>query len=174
EAWVELPGAARETRNLRRIQGLTYLMFFMFAMTTDAVGAIIPRLILEFHLSLKAASAFHYAPMAAIAAGALMLGVLADRWGRKPTIVLGLALYGSSSLLFAAGNSFAAFVSLLAISGLGVSIFKVGALALIGDISSSTADHTTRMNRVEGFFGVGAIIGHAIVAMLLARQVSWK
>jgi MFS transporter, DHA1 family, quinolone resistance protein len=171
---MELRDTAREGRNLRRIQGLTYLMFFMFAMTTDAVGAIIPRLILEFHLSLKAAAAFHYAPMAAIAGGAIMLGVLADRWGRKPTVVLGLALYGSSSLLFAVGDSFAAFVALLAISGLGVSIFKVGALALIGDISNSTADHTTRMNRVEGFFGVGAIIGPAIVAVLLQRDVSWK
>ena len=37
--------AAQEARNLRLIQGLTYLMFFMFAMTTDAVGAIIPKLI---------------------------------------------------------------------------------------------------------------------------------
>jgi len=166
--------AAQEARNLRLIQGLTYLMFFMFAMTTDAVGAIIPKLIPEFQLSMKAAAAFHYVPMAAIAIGAIMLGVLADRWGRRPTIVFGLALYGISSLLFVAGNSFAAFVSLLAISGLGVSIFKVGALALVGDISSSTTDHTAQMNKVEGFFGVGAIVGPAIVAMLLRGSVSWK
>jgi len=166
--------AAQEARNLRLIQGLTYLMFFMFAMTTDAVGAIIPKLIPEFNLSMKAAAAFHYVPMAAIAVGAILLGVLADQWGRKPTIIFGLALYGVSSVLFVAGSSFVTFVSLLAISGLGVSIFKVGALALIGDISHSTTDHTAQMNKVEGFFGVGAIIGPALVATLLRGNVSWK
>ena len=46
-------------------------------------------------------------------------------------------------------------------------MFKTGALALIGDISTSTAQHTAIMNTAEGFFGVGAIIGPAILARLL-------
>jgi MFS transporter, DHA1 family, quinolone resistance protein len=66
------------------------MMFFTFAMTTDAVGSIIPTLLDEFSLSLRAASAFHYVPMIAIAVGAIALGFLADRIGRKATIVLGL------------------------------------------------------------------------------------
>ena len=61
------------------IKALTCMMFFTFAMTTDAVGSIIPTLLEEFALSLRAASAFHYVPMIAIAAGALGLGFLADR-----------------------------------------------------------------------------------------------
>ena len=80
------------------------MMFFTFAMTTDAVGSVIPTLLEEFELSLKAASAFHYVPMAAIAAGALGLGYLADRVGRKATILFGLAIYAASSLLFAFGE----------------------------------------------------------------------
>lgn len=156
------------------IKTLTCLMFFMFAMTTDAVGSIIPTLIEEYGLSLSAASAFHYVPMVAIAAGGLGLGFLADRQGRKRTIVLGLALYGVGSLLFAVGNSFGFFVVLLGISGIGVSVFKVGALALIGDVTRDTREHTTFMNTVEGFFAVGAIIGPALVATLLAAGTSWK
>jgi fucose permease len=156
------------------IKALVCMMFFTFAMTTDAVGSIIPTLLEEFDLSLRAASAFHYVPMVAIAAGALALGFLADRAGRKATIVLGLAIYGASSLLFAFGNGFGYFVVLLGAAGLGVSIFKIGALALIGDVSRSTREHTTFMNTVEGFFAVGAIIGPAIVATLLAAGLSWK
>ena len=79
------------------IKALTCMMFFTFAMTTDAVGSVIPTLLEEFELSLKAASAFHYVPMAAIAAGALGLGYLADRIGRKATILFGLAIYAASS-----------------------------------------------------------------------------
>ena len=51
--------------------------------------------------------------------------------------------------------------------GMAIGVFKTGALALIGDISTSTAQHTAIMNMAEGFFGVGAIIGPAILARLL-------
>ena len=45
------PGAAR---NLSLIRWLTCLMFFTFAMTTDAVGSVIPKIIEQFALSLTA------------------------------------------------------------------------------------------------------------------------
>ena len=165
---------ARNGRDLLLIKVLTCTMFFTFAMTTDAVGSIIPTLLEEFQLSLRAASAFHYVPMIAIAVGALALGFLADRVGRRSTIILGLVIYGLSSLLFAFGSSFGFFVVLLGAAGIGVSVFKIGALALIGDVSQSTREHTTFMNTVEGFFAVGAIVGPAIVATLLAAGLSWK
>jgi MFS transporter, DHA1 family, quinolone resistance protein len=166
--------ADTDVRNRVQLKWLTCLMFLMFAMTSDAVGSVIPKVIEEFRLSMKAAGTFHYVPMAAIALGAVLLGFMADRLGRKTTIIAGLALYGTGSLLFAFGNSFAFFIVLLAISGLGISVFKIGALALIGDISSSTREHTSLMNAVEGFFGVGSIIGPAVVALLLRAGMSWK
>ncbi len=171
---MDSPHAARSRRDLKLIRALTCTMFFTFAMTTDAVGSIIPTLLEEFRLSLRVASAFHYVPMIAIAAGALALGFLADRIGRKITILLGLAIYGLSSLLFAFGSDFAFFIVLLGAGGVGVSVFKIGALMLIGDVSRSTREHTTFMNTVEGFFAVGAIVGPAVVATLLAAGLSWK
>lgn len=156
------------------IKWLTYLMFLMFAMTTDAVGVIIPEIIKDFGLNLTQASAFHYAPMLAIALSGILFGFLADRLGRKLTIVLGLILFAVACFLFAVGNSFEFFVALLLLSGCAIGIFKTGALALIGDISRSTREHTGTMNAVEGFFGVGAIVGPFLVAYLLSIGVSWK
>jgi FHS family L-fucose permease-like MFS transporter len=162
------------SRNLTAIKWLTFLMFMMFAMTTDSVGEIIPRVIQEFHLSNVAAGAFHYAPMTAIALAAIFLGYLADKLGRKKTIIIGLVLFALNSYLFVAGNAFLFFLALLVISGAAIGIFKTGALALIGDISKSTSEHTSTMNTVEGFFGVGAIIGPALVKKLLLAGFSWK
>jgi len=166
--------SAAPKHNLAALRWLTYLMFLMFAMTTDSVGTIIPEVIKEFHLSMTAAGAFHYAPMIAIALAAILLGYLADKIGRKKTIILGLVLFALNSYLFAAGNSFLFFLLLLVISGAAIGIFKTGALALVGDISNSTSEHTATMNTVEGFFAVGAIAGPAIVAKLLESGFSWK
>ena len=88
--------------------------------------------------------------------------------------MLGLSIFAINSFLFVFGNTFGFFLGLLTISGISIGIFKTGALALIGDISSSTAQHTSTMNLVEGFFGVGAIIGPAIVTYLIHDDVSWK
>lgn len=168
------PGAVEPARNIGLIKGLTFMMFLMFAMTTDAVGVIIPRVIEEFKLGLTAGGAFHYATMSGIALAGLMLGFLADRLGRKAAIIVGLACFATASFLFAVGTSFWFFVALLFVSGAAIGVFKTAALALIGDISTSTKSHTSTMNTVEGFFGVGAIIGPAIVAWLLVIGASWK
>jgi fucose permease len=165
---------ATTARSLTLIKWLTFLMFMMFAMTTDSVGVIIPEIIKEFHLSMTVAGAFHYADMAGIAFAGFFLGYLADKLGRKKTIILGLVLFALNSYLFAVGRAFTFFVLLLLISGAAIGIFKTGALALIGDITRSTTEHTATMNTVEGFFAVGAIIGPAIVARLLAVGTSWK
>ena len=158
---------------LQTIRWLTYMMFFMFAMTSDAVGMIIPELIEEFNLSMTQASAFHYAPMALIAFSGLFLGFLADSFGRKQTIMLGLAIFTICCFLFAVSSSFSVFVVLLSCIGLAIGLFKTGALALLGDISTNNLEHTKTMNLVEGFFGVGAIVGPALVSFLITQKVSW-
>lgn len=164
----------QENYNANNIKWLTYLMFMMFAMTTDAVGVIIPEVMEQFNLSMTAAGLLHYGPMTAIALAGIFLGFLADKIGRKKTIVFGLALFVISSYLFLLGNTFGFFLVLLIISGAAIGIFKTGALALIGDMSKSANEHTSTMNIVEGFFGVGAIIGPFLVSYFLTKNVDWK
>jgi fucose permease len=168
------PAPTLERSNMTAIKALTYMMFAMFAMTTDSVGLIIPEIIKSFQLSLTAAGSFHYATMAGIAVSGFLLGHLADRFGRKATILLGLTLFAAASFLFLAGTSFLFFCVLMAVSGIAIAIFKTAALALIGDMVKSTAEHTSIMNTVEGFFGVGSIVGPALLSYLLNRGVPWQ
>lgn len=156
------------------LKALAFFMFAMFAMTTDSVGVIIPQVIRRYGLGMTAGGAFQYATMSGIAIAAFGLGFLADRWGRKRSIVAGLLLFAVSMALFAVGRDFLVFVALLFCSGLAIGVFKAGALALIGDISRSTREHSATMNMLEGFFGVGAIVGPAIVARLLQSGADWK
>src|SRR6201984_1990635 len=110
-------------RNLTAIKGLTYLMFMMFAMTTDSVGIIIPEIIKTFRLSLTAAGTFQYATMAGIALAGLFLGKLADKFGRRSTIIVGLTLFAAASYLFVGGDSLSFFAILLALSGIAIGVF---------------------------------------------------
>ena len=156
------------------IKFLTYVMFAMFAMTTDSVGLIIPEVIKTFDLSLTAAGAFQYATMGGIAIAGLFLGQLADRFGRRSILVAGLTLFAAASFAFVVGESFLFFTMLMGLSGIAIGVFKTAALALVGDISTSTAQHTSIMNMAEGFFGVGSIVGPAILARLLGAGVPWQ
>lgn len=169
-----MQGPRVDRRSMASIKGLTYVMFAMFAMTTDSVGLIIPEVIRTFGLSLTAAGAFQYATMGGIALAGLFLGQLADRFGRRPILVAGLTLFAVASFAFLAGDSFLFFTVLMGLSGVAIAVFKTAALALIGDISTSTAQHTAIMNTAEGFFGVGSIVGPAILARLLGAGVSWQ
>jgi len=76
--------------------------------------------------------------------------------------------------LFLVGTSFSFILGLITLSGIAVGIFKTAALALIGDISTSTKQHTGTMNGAEAFFGIGAIIGPLLVAWLVREGVDWK
>ncbi len=111
------------------LKWLVFLMFAMFAMTTDSVGTVIPQIIREFNLGMTAAGSFQYATMSGIAISAISLGFLADRIGRKATILIGLTLFGLSSVAFAAGHDFLFFVALLFIAG--IVFVMVGAIAVL-------------------------------------------
>ena len=163
----------KDHSNLSVVKTLTYAMFAMFAMTTDSVGIIIPEVIRTFHLSLTAAGSFQYATMGGIAVAALLLGQLADRFGRRPTIIVGLTLFAAACFLVTSGGSFVFFAVVLGLSGIAIGVFKTGALALIGDLSSSTTEHTSVMNMLEGFFGIGAIAGPAVLTRLLGAGLPW-
>jgi fucose permease len=160
-------------RNLAVVKTLTYAMFAMFAMTTDSVGIIIPEVIRTFHLSLTAAGSFQYATMGGIAVAALLLGQLADRFGRRRTIIAGLTLFAAACFFITTGDAFVFFAVMLGLSGIAIGVFKTGALALIGDLSSSTTEHTSIMNMLEGFFGIGAIVGPVVLAWLLGAGLPW-
>ncbi|MEW9798560.1 MFS transporter [Alteromonas sp. CYL-A6] len=149
-------------------------MFMMFAMTSDSVGEIIKEVKVAFSVTNAQASLMHSLPMLGIALSGLFLGFLADKLGRKPTIIIGLAVFGLACYSFLMANDFVFIVSLMTLSGIAVGIFKTGALALIGDISTSTRQHTSTMNGAEAFFGVGAIIGPLIVAYLIHQGVAWQ
>lgn len=157
----------------RALRGLAWLMFLVTAMTTNVVGVLIPEVAWAYGLNLTQAGGLQYATMAGIALAGLFLGGMADRRGHRTTVILGLALFAAASVLIAFNRALAPLLGLLFASGLAIGVFKTGAIALIGDLTRTPAEHVREMNIVEGFFALGAIAGAPIVAWLLAAGLPW-
>ncbi|MEM8936692.1 MAG: MFS transporter [Pseudomonadota bacterium] len=166
--------ATREAPSYLAVTLLTYFMFFMFAMTTESIGEVIKLAKAEMGLTNIQASALHWSTMSAIALSGIFLGFVADKFGRKYTVMGGLLLYGLASGLFLFQSTFLAYVVLLFCTGIAIGLFKTAALALIGDITTSADHHTKKMNMVEGFFGVGAIFGPLLVVLFNEQGLRWN
>jgi MFS family permease len=64
------------------------------------------------------------------------VGWLADRWGRKPVLLLGAAVFALSPALYALSHSMGAFLALRVFHGAGIAAFTTAYTALVADLAS--------------------------------------
>ncbi|MEO0688959.1 MAG: MFS transporter [Pseudomonadota bacterium] len=100
-------------------------------------------------------------------------GRIADRWGRKNTIVTGLLGYSASTFLFAwlldlgiggtlaAGSAFAALLGARVVYSLTTSGIQPAAVAMMADLTS-TDDRSAGVAAVGAAFGLGTVLGPAL------------
>ena len=104
--------------------------------------------------------------------GALIVGNVADRLGRRPTILLSLVLVSAGMFLAATATS----VTLLSAYRFGTGIGIGGILAATTAIAAEYANDRHRSMAVSlmaGGYPLGAIVGGVIVSFLLA-YFSWR
>ncbi|MEM2866571.1 MAG: MFS transporter [Candidatus Hadarchaeales archaeon] len=88
----------------------------------------------------------------------LPLGLLCDRWGRKPVLVLGMLVLAVSSLSFSLSSSFLQLFVSRGIQGMAAASTWVASLALLTDLTPSCRRGRT-LGWVTASMGLGAIAG---------------
>ena len=104
--------------------------------------------------------------------GALIVGDIADRIGRRPTILLSLVLVSAGMLLAATSTSVTLLSAYRFATGIGIG----GILAATTAIAAEYANDRHRSMAVSlmaGGYPLGAIVGGVIVSVLLA-WFSWR
>lgn len=106
------------------------------------------------------------------AIGSVTHGVIADRIGRRPTLIAGLLIAGLFSLLTGLfGHSFAPFVGLRVVTGLGLGVLMPLGTAYINEYLPSRVRQ--RMAAIGQFgFSVGAVLA-SLTGILFTRSLGW-
>lgn len=111
----------------------------------------------------------------AAAAGLVTLfggGMLADRVGRRPVLVIGFAGTGAAFVLVALAHGFAALVPAVMLYGLAVSLVDLGANT-VGSAYEQAYD-VTAMTGLHAWFSGGALAGALGSAVALSAGVSYR
>ncbi|HHX8460045.1 MFS transporter [Vibrio sp. VGrn 2] len=102
----------------------------------------------------------------AFAIGVVVWGVLADKLGRRPTMLIGLFIYGSASLLATQTESFAVVMAARALSAFGIAVGSVVTQTMLRD-----AFDGQELSKVFSLMGMGISIS-PVVGMLLGGQLT--
>ncbi len=148
---------------------LTVLLGLLVALTplgTDAYLPTLPAIAEAFGAPVSAVQFTITTFFLGIAAGQLAWGPLSDRFGRKPVLMCGLALYLASALACLGAESVAAVSLWRFVQGLGMSSGPVVARTIVRDLHNH--EQAARMYaRMMVVFGVVPIAAPLIGAQLL-------
>lgn len=144
---------------------LVCLMTWALPMLTDAVTPALPALRAEFGAGLPAVQGGMLSmALAVFAVMQTVLGLLADRYGRRPVLLGGIALYLAGSVLALQAESFAMVLACRLLQAAGAAAGPVLGRAIIRDLLPPAA-----VARAYSVLGLGI----AIVPLLMPTVAGW-
>ena len=137
-----------------------------------SIGWAVPSLTHAWHVAPSAfALAFLWSNLG-VMAGALSAGPIGDRFGRKPLLVISIAIFGLASLASAFAPSLGVLAGLRFFTGLGIAGGFAGTTALTADYSPKRLRATMIMVTFTGA-PLGGFLGGQVVALLLHQGFAW-
>ncbi|MDM7830504.1 MDR family MFS transporter [Cellulomonas edaphi] len=97
---------------------------------------------------------------------------LADTWGRKPVVLVGIALFGLGSVLCGLAWSMPALIAFRAVQGLGAGAVQPMAVTIAGDIYT-VAERAKVQGYIASVWGVSSVVGPTLGG-LFSQVLSWR
>src|SRR5271163_54188 len=137
-----------------------------------SIGWAVPSLTHAWHIAPPAfALAFLWSNIG-VMVGALSAGPIGDRFGRKPLLLISVALFGLGSLASAVAPSLGFLAGTRFITGAGIAGAFAGTVALTGDYAPQRLRATMIMVMFTGA-PVGGFLGGLVVSLLLHEGFGW-
>ena len=155
-----------------RILALCAMAALLDGFAAQMIGYVAPSVAREMHLGPKAVTPIFAWGLVGLMFGALSFGPIADRFGRKPVIVLCTLFYGVVTLATAKADSGASLAALRFVAGLGFGGVMPNAIAMTAEYSPHRRRGTMVTIMFCGFPIGATIAGFAAVPILQAY--SWR
>jgi len=156
----------------KRLLALCFLIVAIDGFDTASIGFIAPALRAEWQLGTMALAPLFGAGLFGLMAGALLLGPLADRYGRKPVLLGSVGFFGLACLLSSFANDLGTLLVLRFLTGLGLG----GAMPTTVTLTSEYCPQPRRAGLVTLMFcgfTIGSALGGLVAAQLL-DAVGWR
>jgi MFS transporter, AAHS family, 4-hydroxybenzoate transporter len=155
-----------------RIFALCCITTFLDGYDTQALGLIVPHLAQQWSLNPGAFAVALSASLVGIALGAVLLAPLADRLGRRPTLIAMMLLVGFSTLGAAFANNATVLSSWRLVTGLGLG----ASIPIATAMTSEYAPKDKRVSLVAVMIACGALGSFAsgLVAPVFIHAWGWR
>ncbi len=160
-----MPVAASAPISRGRLIPAAILAILVYGMIAAMLGTILPKLSDDFHLTADQNGVIAFAQALGLIIASLSVGPLIDTKGKKPALLLGLALIAVALFLLPNSSGCEIIIACMFLLGLGGGILVTGANALISDISEEK--RASVLNLLNLFFGLGGLLTPLIAANLL-------
>jgi len=147
-------------------------VLFLDGFDTQAIGYVAPALAREWGLTKGALGPVFSAGLFGLMIGALLLGPLADRIGRKRIIILSTLAFGICALATAFVHDVNALLAIRFLTGLGLGGVMPNAVAMTSEFNPRRRRATMVMIMFCGF-SVGAALGGLLAAALIPH-FGWR
>jgi AAHS family 4-hydroxybenzoate transporter-like MFS transporter len=142
------------------------LCMIMDGFDVQAMGYVAPALIRDWQISKAALGPVFGAGLFGIMVGSLVLGIVADKVGRRPVLIAATLFIAFCTLLTAYASSVSELLALRFIAGLGMGAIIPNAMALTGEFSPARIRVTSMMLVSSGFI-IGGAIGGGVASALI-------
>jgi len=150
---------------------LCFLIAALEGFDIQAFGVAAPRLVMELGLAASQQGWAASSAMIGLVAGASAGGVLSDRWGRKPTLVIAVLLFGLFSVATAFLHNYPVLICVRIATGLGLGAALPNLIAIATEISVPSRRTLTVTAMFCGMPAGGAIV--ALLARVAGANLDW-
>lgn len=145
------------------------VVLMMFPQIVETIySPVLPHIAAQFDVSVKAASQTLSIYFLAFALGVIVWGVVADRLGRRKTMLLGLSVYAVSAAAAVVAPSFEALMIARGLSAFGVAVGSVVTQTMLRDSYDGAG-----LSKVFSYMGMGISISPVIGMMSGGFLAEW-
>jgi fucose permease len=149
---------------------LAFSGLMLLGVASGASGVLIPSQMSDYHVDKVTIGLMFFSFSAGYLATAIGNGALVTRLGVRAQLTIGSAVYVGSVLAIGVRPSFPLLIVFLLVMGAGSGVLDSGFNGFI----STLPDHTSLLNYLHAFFGVGALIGPLLASRMLAAHLPWQ